>query len=147
MQTNTTQALTNELFQFMKQLPRLKLICAPVDGLSRTESELLVLLVMNMNGDKKALSVSEISSLLRITPAGVTHLINPLENAGHIVRLPDPTDRRIVLIGVTDKGSEVAAAVMEDIQARLAGLVDHLGEEDCKTFIRLVSQVLNYLTV
>lgn len=59
---------------------------------------------MNLNDKTRTLTVTEISNLLQITPAGVTHLINPLEQAGYIERLRAPNDRRVILIGLTDRG-------------------------------------------
>jgi DNA-binding MarR family transcriptional regulator len=146
MKENTSLALTHDLFQIMKKFPRPKLKQSSIDGLTRSEYELLVMLVMNLDGDKKALTVTEISTLLQITPAGVTHLINPLEGAGYIERLQDPNDRRIVRIGLTGKGTQVAESLITEVQENLIGLVNFLGEEDSKTLIRLMSQAIEYFT-
>jgi len=137
-------ALTQELFQLMKQLPRPKLKQSSVDGLTRSEYELLVMLVMSVKDGKGAFTVTEISNLLQVTPAGVTHLINPLEEAGYIERLPDPLDRRIVRIGLTDKGTQTAETLISEVQENLIGLVNHLGEEDSKTLIRLMSKSIEF---
>jgi len=147
MKQKTSLDLTHDLFQLMKQFPRPKLKQSSIDGLTRSEYELLVMLVMNLGEDKKASTVTEISNLLQITPAGVTHLINPLEDTGTIERLQDPHDRRIVRIGLTDKGTQVAEALISEVQEQLIGLVNHLGEEDSKTLIRLMSQAIEYFAV
>lgn len=144
MKVNTTLDLTHDLFQLMKQFPGPKLRQSSIDGLTRSEYELLVMLVLNLDEHKKALSVTEISNLLQITPAGATHLINALEETGYIERLPAPNDRRIVLIGLTDKGTKVAQALISQVQEQLIGLVNYLGEEDSKTLIRLLSQAIAY---
>jgi DNA-binding MarR family transcriptional regulator len=146
MKEKTSLALTCDLFQLMKQFPRPKLKQSSIDGLTRSEYELLVMLVMNHDKDKTALSVTELSNLLQITPAGVTHLINPLEETGYIERQQDPNDRRIVLIGLTDKGTQVAEALISEVQENLIGLVNHLGEEDSRTLIRLMSQAIEFFT-
>ncbi len=144
MKQKTYLTLTHDLFQLMKQFPRLKLKQNSINGLTRSEYELLVMLVINLGDDKQAFTVTEISSLLQITPAGVTHLINPLEEAGYIERLSDRTDRRIVLIGLTAKGLQVAEALISEVQENLIGLVNHLGEEDSKTLIRLMSTAIKF---
>lgn len=146
MKDKTSLALTQDLFQLMKRFPRPKLKQSAIDGLTRSEYELLVILVMNFDEAKMAWSVSDLSSLLQITPAGITHLINPLEEAGYIERRQDPHDRRIVLIGLTDKGAEVAEALISEVQENLIGLVNHLGEENSKTLIRLMSEAIDYFT-
>ena len=91
MKEKTSIDFTHELFQLIKQFPNLKLKQSAIIGLTRSEYELLVILKMNIDGQRTAISVSEISNLLQITPAGVTHLINPLEEKGFIKRLPDST--------------------------------------------------------
>ena len=143
--TNKDQlALTQELFQLMKQLPRPKLKQSSVDGLTRSEYELLVMLVMSTKDGKGAFTVTEISNMLQVTPAGATHLINPLEEAGYIERLPDSHDRRIVRIGLTDKGTQTAESLISEVQENLIGLVNHLGEEDSRTLIRLMSKSIEF---
>jgi DNA-binding MarR family transcriptional regulator len=145
MQKKPSLDLTRDvLFQLMKRFPPLKLKPSVIAGLTRSEYELLATLMLNLDDEKTALSVTEISSLLQITPAGVTHLINPLEEAGYIERRPAPNDRRIVLIGLTDKGTEAAEVLMAEIQKQLIGLINHLGEEDSQTFFRLLSRALEF---
>ena len=144
MNQKISMDLTQELFQIMKRFPRPKLKQSSIDGLTRSEYELLVMLVMNLDENKTALSVSDLSDLLIITPAGVTHLINPLEDRGYIKRLQDRNDRRIVLIGLTEKGTEVAETLIAEVQEQLIGLVNHLGEEDSKTLVHLMSRAIEF---
>jgi DNA-binding MarR family transcriptional regulator len=146
MEEKTSVEITCDLFQLMKQFPRPKLKQSSIDGLTRSEYELLVMLVMSLDDDKKSFTVTEISNLLQITPAGVTHLINPLEEAGYIERLQAPNDRRIVRIGLTEKGTQVAEALISEVQENLIGLVNHLGEEDSRALIRLMSKSIEYFT-
>ena len=144
MKEKTSLDLTQDLFQVMKRFPPLKLRPSSVAGLTRSEYELLMILRMNLDDEKTALSVTEISSLLQITPAGVTHLLNSLEESGYIERLQAPKDRRIVLIGLTDKGTETAEALIADVRGQLIGLINYLGEEDSKTLVRLIFRALEF---
>jgi len=72
-------------------------------------------------------------------------LINPLEEAGYIERLQDPNDRRVVLIGLTTLGKELAKKLIAEAHESLIGLVNHLGEEDSKTMIRLMTSTIMFL--
>ncbi len=147
MTDHTSVELTQDLFQLMKRLPRLKLKQSAIDGLTRSEYGILALLVMHGDDGKTPLSVSDLSNLLQITPAAVTHLINKLEDENYIQRLADPNDRRIVLIGLTDKGTDVTDGLHEEIRGQMLGLVEHLGKSDSRTLIRLVSKAIDYLSV
>ena len=138
--------LANELFQVMKQFPKMRLKPASSNGLTRSESELLVMLAINLDEDNRALSVSELSSLLQITPAGTTHLLNPLEDATCIERLRDPNDRRVVLIGLTDQGYQIADSLILDFQEKITGLMEFLGDEDSQTLIRLMTKTIDFFS-
>lgn len=144
MMTEMNQALTHELFQLMKRFPRPNLALSARKDMTRSEYELLGMLVMRLEGNQKALSIGEISNFLQITPAGVTHLINPLEEKGLIERLKDPGDRRVVLVGITEKGVAIAEELMAEIQEKLIGLIDFLGEDDSRTLIDLMNRVIEY---
>ena len=109
MDKKTPLDLTQDLFQIMKQLPRIKISLKSVEGITRSEFELLGLLAINNENQDKPPTVTEISTLLQITPAAVTHMINSLEETDCIERLRDPGDRRVVLIGLTARGKEAAA--------------------------------------
>jgi DNA-binding MarR family transcriptional regulator len=132
------------LFRLMKRFPPLKIKPGVITGLTRSEYELLATLMLNLDDEKTAFSVTEISNLLQITPSGVTHLINSLEEAGYIERLSAPNDRRIVLVGLTDKGTKAAEALITNVQEQLTALFDHLGEDDSQTFIRLISRAIDF---
>ena len=146
MVTETKQALTHELFQLMKRFPRPNLALRNRTDMTPSEYELLGVLVMRLGGNQKPLSIGEISNVLNITPAAVTHLINPLEENGLIERLKDPSDRRVVLIGITEKGSGVAKELMAEIQERLTGLINYLGEDDSRKLIELMTKVIEFAT-
>ena len=146
MKEKTSLTLTRELFQLMQQLPRLRFKQYAIDGLTPGEQALLLMLVMDFGGTRKALTVTELSNLLQITPAGVTHLLNPLEETGHIERLQDPKDRRVVPIGLTYKGTRAAETLMRAVHEQLGGLVEYMGEEDCRTFIRLLGKAIDFFT-
>jgi DNA-binding MarR family transcriptional regulator len=139
--------LTQDLFQLFKRLPHLNLNVQPIKGLTNSEHELLVVLRFNTTSEKTLLSASEITNLLHITSSGGTHLFNPLEKAGYITRMQDPGDRRITLIGLTEKGIEITNALLAEIHKQFSGLIDYLGVEDSKTLIRLATKAFDYFSV
>ncbi|WP_329340625.1 MarR family transcriptional regulator [Streptomyces sp. NBC_00663] len=54
---------------------------------------------------------SELIRLLGLDPSTVTKMLQRLEQAGHIRRLPDPADRRAVLVEATDAGAHLLTEV------------------------------------
>jgi DNA-binding MarR family transcriptional regulator len=61
----------------------------------------------------------------------MTNRLDQLEKAGLVRRLPDPDDRRGVLVEPTDKGSELWATAI-GVQARKEALVASALNEDEK---------------
>lgn len=146
MNEKTSQDLTHDLLQIMKQFPRVRLRKPAREGIKGREYDLLTLLALNLDADTQSLTVTDISNLLRITPAGVTHLLNSLVDLGCVQRSRSPNDRRVVLIGLTDKGKGIAEASISEAQDKLIGLVEYLGEEDTATLVRLMSKMIEFLS-
>lgn len=69
---------------------------------------------------------NEIASRLIITRATVTGLVDSLERRGYVQRQSHPSDRRMILVTITDKGREVADSFRK--------VVHHHQKEWFKTF-------------
>jgi MarR family transcriptional regulator for hemolysin len=63
----------------------------------------------------------------------MVYLVDDLEKAGLVERLPDPNDRRSRLIRATDSGRTRLGEVREAISAAEAGLLAALGEDEQKS--------------
>jgi len=114
-------------------------------GIRRSEFMLLVALVRCNSPDSQGIKISELSTQMQITPAGITHAVNSLEEGGYVKRLADPTDRRVVLVKATAKGEQVVECLQAEHLETLRGLVGFLGEQDSKELIRLFASALTYL--
>jgi DNA-binding MarR family transcriptional regulator len=74
----------------------------------------LVLGVVRRSPDEHT-TASRICEVLRRTTGGMTLTIDRLEKAGWIARSADPTDRRRVLVTLTDAGRDLAIAVNDEL--------------------------------
>ena len=101
MTVKQTADLSQKMFQVLKQFSRVKWENKSIQELKPSECELLGTLYLTLSNDNKALAASAISNLLNITPAAVTHLVNPLESGGFIKRHKKATDKRFVFISLT----------------------------------------------
>lgn len=137
--------ITQEILNLMRGFARLRWSNQSCPELKPSECELLgILFISTMDKSIPSLSASDLSNELQITPAGVTHQVNSLEKAGYIQRMRDPKDRRVVLIGLTEKGKNYSEKLVFKAFDRFDGLVKHLGEEDSRDFIRIMSSALDY---
>ncbi|AIY19054.2 Transcriptional regulator, MarR family [Pimelobacter simplex] len=55
----------------------------------------------------------ELADALAVTPRNVTGLVDGLVATGYVARAPHPTDRRAVLVTLTDAGSTLLTSMVE----------------------------------
>ena len=144
MTVKQTADLSQEMFQALKLFSRVKWKNRSIQELKPSECELLGTLSITLGNGNKAIPASALSNLLRITPAAVTHLLNPLEDGGFINRLKNPKDKRFVLISLTGKGKKIAKTLLEYESKNLSRLVTHLGKDESQTFIRLMNSTIDF---
>ncbi len=93
-------AVTSVMRAHQILLARVESALRPFD-LSFSRFELLRLLAFSRTG---ALPIAKASDLLQVHVTSVTHAIRRLETAGLVERRPHPTDGRITLVAITDRG-------------------------------------------
>lgn len=81
-------------------------------GLTFARYEALVLLSFSRAG---RLPLSKIGERLMVHPTSVTNIVQRLDQAGFVVREPNPQDRRGTLAVITDKGREVVEQATQDL--------------------------------
>ena len=87
---------------------------------------------------------------LGLTTGAVTALLDRLAASGHVDRLPNPRDRRSVLLGLTDSGAALLARVEERYDAVSAEVLrasPRLGEEDMAEELARAAAVITAHTI
>ncbi|MEV4898551.1 MarR family transcriptional regulator [Nonomuraea sp. NPDC055795] len=93
-------------------------------------TDLLCLHALNRAG---ASTAGALSTQLGRTTGAVTHMIDRLEKGGYVRRLPDPQDRRRVLVEASASGLERIALFYEGIDARSRRLMTTLSPDQLAT--------------
>jgi DNA-binding MarR family transcriptional regulator len=112
-------------------------------GLSRGEVGMLS--ALRTAGPPHRLSPTRLGQGLMLSSAGVTSRLDRLERRGFVQRLPDPDDRRGVIVELTDSGLEivddaVAANTVSDRQ-----LLDRFDPQEIETLEGLLRKLLGGL--
>ncbi|WP_236047046.1 MarR family winged helix-turn-helix transcriptional regulator [Streptacidiphilus fuscans] len=82
-------------------------------------SEFQVLWYLLTSTTEQSAPMNQLAATLNFTTAGTTKVADRLSEAGLITRQPSPTDRRVVLAALTEKGQEVAMAAALALAAAL----------------------------
>jgi DNA-binding MarR family transcriptional regulator len=73
--------------------------------------------------------VSDLAEQARVTKQTAAFLVEQLERAGYVERVPDPTDGRARLVRLTAHAGPVVRAADAEVQRVLAEWAEHVGEE------------------
>ena len=101
-----------------------------------------VLAALRRAGPPYRLSPTALFQQLLISSGGMTHRVDKLEAAGLVERLPDPADRRSLLVGLTSHGlaliDEAIAVHLANEERLIAVLTPQQREELAQLLRRLV---------
>lgn len=102
-----------------------------------------VLAVLLRSGPPYALTPTRLLESLMLSSGALTNRIDGLERAGLVARGSDPSDRRGVVVSLTDAGAQrIGEAVTAHVANEHAMLDDCLSVREQQTLTRLMRKVL-----
>jgi DNA-binding MarR family transcriptional regulator len=111
--------------------------------------------VMRRGGDLAGLgpgSISALATLVRsgpmrlgdlalregVAPPTLTRIVAGLEESGHVVRAPDPDDRRATRVQATETAAELVAGLGLARVSRLRDRIETLADADLRALLRAI---------
>jgi DNA-binding MarR family transcriptional regulator len=94
-------------------------------GLSESDVEALELLI-----DTGAATAGRLSDLMGLTTGAVTRVIDRLEQAGYVRRVPDPADRRRVIVEVVPEKVAAVQETMGRVGEKGAAEIAHYSDDE-----------------
>ena len=85
--------------------------------------------------------LSELSDHLHIAPRSTTEVVDALEARDLVRRLADPGDRRATLVEVTERGTDVLAAIRDTRGNEAVRVFGRLSPSDRAELARLLAQL------
>src|SRR5262249_7712514 len=103
-----------------------------------TGPQLTVIKLLEQLGD---LSLSTLSEHIRAKNSTVTGIIDRMEREGLVRRERSPTDRRVVYIRLTDKGTRLARQIEVEPMEIFRGALLSLTQADLRELLRILSKL------
>ena len=92
--------------------------------------------------EKLQLTPKQLGEHILISSGGLTNRINRLEAKDLIVRLPDPTDRRGVIVKITEQGQALAKEAVVTHMEMENILIEGLDEDEKQQLAQLLKKLL-----
>ncbi len=108
--------------------------------LNATDMKALRFLMASRSADA-IVTPGRLAEMLGISTASTTKLLDRLERAGHVVRSPHPTDRRALMITVTDRTRTEARETVGRLHARRFAAAARLSPEERDVVIRFLTDL------
>jgi DNA-binding MarR family transcriptional regulator len=134
--TNTAQLATtlrDAIYRFNRRSRQTR----PVGDL--TVAQLSALTSLELGG---ALTPSELAEIERVQPPTMTKLVAKLEERGLVRRTPHPTDRRQVILSVTEPGQAILAQFERARDEWLSRRLAELSTEE-REILRRAAEILH----
>jgi DNA-binding MarR family transcriptional regulator len=93
----------------------------------------------------RPITMGELSRGLDVPLSTATRIMDWLVKNGYGQRLPDPQDRRIVRVELTEAGKKTYQAIHEFVRGRIEQALSQFTPEERTTFISLLNKVLTTL--
>jgi DNA-binding MarR family transcriptional regulator len=113
---------------------------AELEPLGLTFGQARALRLLSRMGE--SVRIGELAARLEVVPRSATTMIDTLEGAGLVARQADPTDRRSVLVGLTDRGLALLKRLSRVRRASAEALFARLTATERKRLLELLT-VLN----
>ena len=88
------------------------------------------------------LTPAELAAVAQLTRPAITAAVDGLETIGYVRRLPHPTDRRKILVELTDEGRSFATDRLPKHYRSMVGIAAHLTDRERASLARLYEKVL-----
>ena len=108
-----------------------------------TLPQFLILGFLHNNGDSKMCGIAKFMS---VTTAAMTGMVDRLEKYGYVKREPEPQDRRIINVSLTQKGLELVRKINHKRRLMIIGVFGKVSEEDRSDYLRVLMKIKDILT-
>ena len=94
-----------------------------------------------IEGNAAPMPTGALAAAMHITSGSVTSVLDTLERNGHIQRLPDPDDRRRVLIEVTPQAQAVLDQLLPEVVQTATAVLGGFDEAELNAFFDMLTRI------
>ncbi len=142
MESETTWNLMFQTFEGIRHYHRQMMDTIAKPKITAAQARILGCVVLSPNG---SIMLKDIASELGITPGGVSQLVDSLEKHGHLVRVPDRRDRRVVRIRLSPGSLKLKQELDRSFSMMLEKLTQGMPKEKLDVFTEVLRHMQDSL--
>jgi DNA-binding MarR family transcriptional regulator len=96
-----------------------------------------------LSGDSAPVTMGELSHMLDVPLSTATRIVDWMVERGYVQRMHDPSDRRIVRLGLTENGRELYDTIYHFIRGRIEIILHELTPAERESLITLTHRLLD----
>lgn len=89
---------------------------------------------------------SELAEVFGVGKSSITAIVSRLSDKGLIRRLTEESDRRIVILVLTEEGNLLCESIDARVEEMLAGIMNHFDEQEAEQFISTFEKLGNVMS-
>jgi DNA-binding MarR family transcriptional regulator len=124
---DTDSLLAEQLLRFTRRMHRIQKRHIELAGLGVTPAQSRLLRTLAHYDEPPRMA--DLAERLEVVPRAVTTLVDGLEASGKVRRVPDPTNRRVIRIELTEDGRTALRALREARRSAAAEVLAPLTDE------------------
>lgn len=101
-------------------------------------------MVLNFLYDKDQITSKELGERTLLDSATLTGILDRLEKAGLVERLDHPTDRRAIIVGLSEEGMRIASKTYQQIERANQIFLQVLSDEERKGLKAMLRRVREF---
>lgn len=133
-QAPLSQALLLAIRQHQNATDMMDMAVADLLGINRTDG--ICLDIIDQNG---RMTAGQLAEAVELSTGTITAVIDRLEKAGYVRRVPDPDDRRKVLVEVTEQTTEISGHIYGRMMELGRALMGSMSEDEQRLVMRFLS--------
>jgi DNA-binding MarR family transcriptional regulator len=110
---------------------------------SAADMELLYTVAVALTRQPEPVSMGELSRMLDVPLSTATRIMDWLVKSGYAERMPDPQDRRVVRVRLTQNGRQIYQSVNDLMRARVELWLQHFTPHECQTLTALMAKLVD----
>ncbi len=108
-----------------------------------TDAQFNVLMMLKTQSEFGTLNQTELGTMLLVNRSNVTGLIDRMEQAGLVKRIPDNDDRRVNLVEMTEAGDKILESAQALYFKRIEEITSVLSSNEDKHLCKILERIRN----